>query len=122
MIRMMSMKDHLYAGKRLKAGDKFVCRGESDARLLRALGRAIDYTAPPEPVHVPAKKYTPPGTYATAAVVAAPEHVFAPPVVVDTSAAEFDDVPSFIDGGHTEDAATKPKRAYRRRDMKADAE
>ena len=94
---MISLQDHLYGGKRLKSGDKFEVRGQSDARLLKALGRAIDYTPPPEPVYEKPKIYT--RAYSTAAVVA--------------------DVPSFVDGGSV-DEVTKPKRAYRRRDMKAD--
>jgi hypothetical protein len=118
-IQMISIAPHIYAGKRLQVGDKFVCRGQSDARLLRALGRAIDYTPPPvveykPPVKTVRKYFTAP------AVVDDGEYVFPAPAVSAPSAEAPADAPDFVDGGATTDAATKPKRAYRRRDMKAD--
>lgn len=39
-IEMVTKQPHLYGGKRLKAGDAFQVSGESDAKLLTALGRA----------------------------------------------------------------------------------
>lgn len=124
MIPMISLQAHLYAGKRLKPGDKFDARGESDARLMRALGRAIDYTAPPEPVHVPARKYTPPSdTYliATAsAVEPLPGSIAEPSWKIDVTTLN-DTEPTVADCEPPPVEVERPKRAYRRRDMKADA-
>jgi hypothetical protein len=117
-IPMISLVAHLYAGKRLKAGDKFECRGQSDARLMRALGRAIDYTPPPPIEYKPPVKTA--RKYFTAAVVDDGEYVFPAPAVSAPSAEALADAPDFVDGGATAEAAAKPKRAYRRRDMKAD--
>ena len=41
MIRMLALQAFPYAGRRLIAGQRFDCRGESDARLLEALKRAM---------------------------------------------------------------------------------
>jgi hypothetical protein len=115
MIPMISLQAHVYAGKRLNPGDKFECRGQSDARVLRALGRAIDYTAPPEPVHAPARTYTPPGTYSTAAV----KPQWRADVTADAEPKDLEaEEPPQI--GSDDHDAPKPKRDYRRRDMKAE--
>ena len=39
-VLMISLKDHIYASRRLRCGAQFSARGQSDARLLVALGRA----------------------------------------------------------------------------------
>ena len=41
MIRMLALQAFPYAGRRLIAGQRFDARGESDARLLEALKRAM---------------------------------------------------------------------------------
>jgi len=45
-VRLIALKAHRYAGKQLKPGDAYEASGESDARLMRALGNARD----PDPV------------------------------------------------------------------------
>jgi hypothetical protein len=119
-IQMISLAAHLYAGQRLQAGDKFTCRGESDARLLRALGRAINYTPPPPVEYKPPVK-TVARKYFTAAVLADE------PAAKSPSEALMDMLPSQLVPGVGEhepagfaEGGIKPKRAYRRRDMKAD--
>lgn len=39
-VQMISLKPHVYAGRPLKAGDTFLARGETDARILIAIGKA----------------------------------------------------------------------------------
>lgn len=39
-VPMIASKSFVYAGKRLKAGDSFTARGESDARVLEAVRNA----------------------------------------------------------------------------------
>lgn len=53
-IEMVALKPFPYGGKRLKPGQRFEVKGQSDARLLRALDRAADFS-PPGFVAPPAK-------------------------------------------------------------------
>ena len=60
-IKMISKSSHTYGTRRLKAGDEFEVSGQSDARLLHALGRADMVAAkmnakpvPPAPAPAPA--------------------------------------------------------------------
>lgn len=39
-VQMIALKAFVYAGRRLQAGDPFVARGESDARVLEAVRNA----------------------------------------------------------------------------------
>lgn len=39
-VSMITLKEHVYGGKRLKPDAEFQATGEQDARLLTALGRA----------------------------------------------------------------------------------
>lgn len=95
-IRMISLKPHLYAAKRLAVGAEFEASGETHARLLVALGRAARAELKQEVAQTPA----------TAPVVEAP--VVAPAVKTPRRRA--------IDQ-EGEPEAVKPKRTYRRRDM-----
>lgn len=45
-IPLVAQKAHVYAGKRRRPGDTYEARGVTDARLLVALGQAIE--APPQ--------------------------------------------------------------------------
>lgn len=57
-VPMIASKAFTYAGRRLKAGDPFPARGESDARVLAAIGNAKRDTQVPtaitDPVPAPA--------------------------------------------------------------------
>lgn len=68
-IPMTAIKDQVYAGRRIKAGAEFEVSGQSDARLLKALGRAKD-RAPVAPTPVPVVS-TPRSTYSTRMLAAA---------------------------------------------------
>jgi hypothetical protein len=46
-VPMKARRSFPYAGKRLKAGDEFQARGESDARVLAAIGHAERVVAAP---------------------------------------------------------------------------
>lgn len=65
MVKMKALRDFPYAGKRLKKGDEFDCRGESDAKTLSAVGFAQRHV----PVVVVAAPVTPTISYATRALV-----------------------------------------------------
>lgn len=100
MIKMVSSTSHLYAGRRLKAGDAFEARGRGDARLLRALGRAVDAPAP-APVAEPVPALLMPKRQYVRKVVEPAPIAFVSPL------AEPEEAP-------------KPKRQYKRRDMTAE--
>lgn len=65
-IPMTALRDFPYAGKRLKKGQDFNARGQSDARLLKAIGHARE--AAPAQVQPPVAS----GTYNTRMLTAAP--------------------------------------------------
>lgn len=112
MIPMICTKALPYAGRRLKPGDAFNARGESDARLLAAIGKAVRAPAPtPIPAAPPVvpRAFTPP-----APVVAAPEPAGDP---APTPAAPAVDAPAT---GYASTAQERTKRAYRRRDLTAE--
>lgn len=70
MIPMKCLKSTTYAGKRLRPGDHFEARGESDARVLSAI-RTAERCVRPAPA--PAAD-----TYMTRALTAAPAQVREP--------------------------------------------
>jgi hypothetical protein len=91
-IQLLALVPQIYAGRKVAAGSNFIVRGESDARLLIAIGRAASVpVAPVIPVPPPvARKWT-------RAVVAVP-----------------------IAEPEEQEEAPKPKRQYKRRDMTAE--
>lgn len=131
-IALVSLQRHVYAGRRLKPGDEFEARGQSDARLLIALKRADFAPAVPEP--------EPELAAAPAAVVELP--IAAPvaiepapaPEVVTTDAPSADaaePAPTPVDEQPAEQPPqapaesapaepVKPRRQYKRRDMTAE--
>lgn len=86
-VRMKARRSFPYAGKRFKAGQEFNARGETDARVLAAVGHAERVTAPaPTPAPTPA-----PRAYLTRAIAAAPVQVVmraAPPAPEPVQSAE----------------------------------
>lgn len=75
MIPMKCTKSVVYAGKRLQPGIEFQARGEKDARVLAAIGKAERLTVAP---------VAPPATYSTRMMTAARA-----PAVAQAPAAEY---------------------------------
>jgi hypothetical protein len=93
-IAMIATKSQVYAGRRIEPGTRFEVNGSGDARLLTAIGRAIEAPPAPEPAPAPV----------------APRQiarVFLPKVDATETPDESD--------------APKVKRTYRRRDMTAES-
>lgn len=125
-IEMVALKPFTYGGKRLKPGQRFEVKGQSDARLLRALDRAADFSPPvfiaplavkPRRVEVrPAVIETAPAVEpAVSLEVEAPE---AEPRAEE--APEPKEKPAPVEPEAEPDVSLrtgKPKRQYRRRDM-----
>lgn len=109
-ISMLSTDSHVYAGRRLKAGDAFEARGRGDVRLLKALSRAVEAT-PPAPVPDPLPALLmPKRQYVRKVVEPEPEQEQASipePIAFASPFAEAEETP-------------KPKRQYKRRDMTAE--
>jgi hypothetical protein len=57
-VPMKARRSFPYAGKRLKAGDEFQARGESDARVLAAIGHAERVIAAPAAPPIAATGYS----------------------------------------------------------------
>ncbi len=61
-VPLQALRSFPYAGRRLKAGDQFPAKGESDARVLVAIGHATRHVQPttaitdPEPASVATKR------------------------------------------------------------------
>jgi hypothetical protein len=119
-IPMISTLPHLYAGKRHAVGDAFEATGRSDAKLLLALGRAVEAPLPtaaaepsaaaPEPAAKTKRTYTRRVLTAEAAQppAATPQPHFQPP-----SGAQWGPVIGTPIGGPLEDT-------YARRDLEAE--
>lgn len=67
-VPLTAIKDHVYAGRRVKAGADYEASGQSDARLMKALGRAKDREVIVAPAPVVSK---PVQTYSTRMLTAA---------------------------------------------------
>lgn len=146
-MKMLSLKPHVYAGRRLKTDEEFECRGQSDRRLLIALGRAKD--APVVAALLKARELTPTGVVLTEGDADADlrglprpdnhnrsswvenEPVNAQPYVEATTI--NDSEPVFVEAGdqprpwsdyeapaEISPRTGKPKRTYKRRDMVAE--
>lgn len=99
-IPMTARKSMVYAGRRVGEGTRFDARGESDARVLEAIGNAARaHIEPPPPVVVPE------------------------PLPARKTVAKRDQVAEVpAQAQAVEEAqAEKPKRHYRRRDMDAES-
>lgn len=94
-IAMITLKPHTYAGRHLRAGDRFEADSAAHRKLLQALGRAQD---------APAAESAAPAALLRLAL--RPQ---------DTNAVEGEKVPLVREG------AAKPKRIYRRRDLRAES-
>lgn len=128
-IEMIALKPLTYAGKRRKTGEEFPVRGQSDARVLIAIGSA-DFApadeedlppAPPETVRVAAPAPAPieqPAAAETPKPGPEPETrtEAAEPPAGDATASE-----SPAAGAAEPDAEAKPRRTYRRRDLTAES-
>ena len=140
-ISMKAIKPHVYAGKRIAAGQVYEVRGQSDARIMKALGRSADHAEEVRPEAGPrqVEPVAPPvtSTYSTAAIRPSEALMDLLPSRVVPGDGEHKpagfaeggmtaDVPSFPDGGLVQAASLdstdvpRVKRAYRRRDMKAE--
>lgn len=95
-IPMVTLRAHVYAGRRLNPGDRFEATGQGDASLLKAIGRAEVYK--PAPVVV--------------APVLAPEPVFKLKDHADNAAET-----AAVEG----EEYVRPKRQYRRRNLTAES-
>ena len=102
-IQMTCLKPMQYAGRRVQAGDQFEAYGESDARVLTAIGKAARYT--PAPVVVIVPKIVP------RAILTTTPRAHVPPLPLPPAPA--------LTADETDDE-TKTKRQYRRRDLTAD--
>ena len=84
-VPLKAKRDFPYAGHRIRKGQDFDARGQSDALLLKAIGHAEDRPAA-APVAAPA-----PQTYSTRMMTAAtPAPVFATPPPIVTAGDDLD--------------------------------
>lgn len=120
MIRMVSLKSHVYGGKRFQAGDEFTARGKQDAKLLEAVRHAMRVPAPVAAIEGP--------VYQTKVVVAEPVVEPVAEAVVESAAEPeviliFDEAPVVAEEAPTfveEPQPVKQKRTYKRRDLTAE--
>lgn len=142
-VPMIASKGFTYAGRRLKAGDPFEARGESDARVLEAIQNARRGTVPPPPLPDPLPIATDGATkrgrgYRKQALEA--ESLTSatqnpPPSAGDASPSDLGNAdkpePGQLeaaqdaqpaDGASAADAPTSTRRHYRRRDLAGAAE
>ncbi len=125
-VQMITLRAHVYQNKRLAPGTRFEATGQSDARLLAALGRAtlapVDVPREASPAPAPAKaEERKPAAKPTAEAKAESDRLFftrqfsEPP-----AAAAATTMPAPPQPGAAVDEEIKPKRAYRRKDMTAE--
>lgn len=93
-VRMICTRPTKYAGKRLQPGDRFVVKGERDARIMRAIKAARD-PGPDDFARPPAQAATTQAYETRSLTARQPEAAEQPP-------------------------AEKPKRTYTRRDQVAE--
>lgn len=92
-VSMIASKDMVYAGRRIRAGTGFETTGESDARVLEAIGHAK--RRPPEP----------------------PKAAVVVPQVEVTSRRTWHRT---VEASPVSETLAKPKRQYRRKDETAE--
>lgn len=134
-VPLQALRGFPYAGRRLVAGEQFNARGESDARLLCAVGHATRHIQVPEPLPQIAvaplatkrgKSYRTEALVAQAAADAAPETPGASPLASEAQASESGTAEK-PDTGNVETAppaaeAAPARRRYTRRDMSSGAD
>ncbi len=117
-VQMITLKAHVYANKRLTAGERFEATGQSDARLLTALGRATL-----APADVP-REALPPAKPEERKLAAKPPAEAKPTPDRLFFTRQFAEPPATATTmpGSTEPTAAdeKPKRSYKRKDMTAE--
>lgn len=121
-VHMKATKAFPYAGRRLAVGDEFDARGKQDARLLIAIGKAVEFTPEVEakyPQQHAASVFKPNIPKSLEDVLpagAAPDVDQVHPTTVTVDSVVTNSLPA----EPTEVVpAEKPKRQYRRRDMTA---
>ncbi len=133
-VPLQALRGFPYAGRRLVAGEKFEARGESDARVLCAVGHATRHIQVPEPLpEIVAPVTTKRGRgYRTQALVAqpaadaAPETPGASPLANEAQASESGTAEK-PEAGTLETAppaadAAPARRRYTRRDQTSGAD
>lgn len=134
-VPLQALRGFPYAGRRLVAGEQFNARGESDARLLCAVGHATRHIQVPEPLPQIAvapvatkrgKSYRTEALVAQAAADAAPDTPGASPLASEAQASESGTAEK-PDAGNVETAppaaeAAPARRRYTRRDMSSGAD
>lgn len=128
-VPLQALRAFPYAGRRLKAGDQFEARGESDARLLCAIGHATRHvqvpTAITDPVPAPAETKRGKG-YRKQVLEAQPSSDATPPAALERETPEAQASESGIaekPGAGDAEAAppveqpTTTRRRYQRRDL-----
>lgn len=119
-VPLVALKPLIYGGRRYVPGDEFTARGQSDARVLIAIGKADFATADmaPEPETVRVAVAAPAAAAAPAddakAVEAAPAQ---PAAQTEQPAAEQLELAPDADAPAAE---ARPRRTYRRRDMQSE--
>ncbi len=126
-VPLQALRSFPYAGRRLKAGDQFPAKGESDARVLVAIGHATRHVQVPTAITDPApvatkrgKGYRKQSLEAQASTDAAPAHLLGP--VASEAQASESGTAEKPEAGTLETAppADEPaptRRRYGRRDL-----
>lgn len=121
-VHMKTVKPLVYAGRRLAVGAEFDARGKQDARLLAAIGKAVEFT--PE-AKLPTPTQLAPTALKPRSQQAQPASDFAPVVAHAESAPQaveiIDPVAAIANPAPMVQASDRErtKRQYRRRDMTA---
>lgn len=133
-VPLQALRGFPYAGRRLAAGEKFEARGESDARVLCAVGHATRHIQVPEPlpeIVAPVatkrgKGYRTQALVAEAAADAAPETPGASPLASEAQASESGTAekpePGKLETAPSEADAAPARRRYSRRDQASGAD
>lgn len=128
-VPLQALRAFPYASRRLKPGDQFEARGESDARLLCAIGHATRHvqvpTAITDPVPAPVatkrgKGYRKQSLEAQASTDAAPAHLLGP-VASEAQASESGTAEKpeagTLETAPPADDPAPTRRRYQRRDL-----
>ena len=131
-VPLQALRAFPYASRRLKPGDQFEARGESDARLLCAIGHATRHVQAPTAITDPApvatkrgKGYRKQSLEAQASTDAAPANLLGP--VASEAKASESGTAEKPEAGTLETAPPAPdpapfRRRYQRRDLTGTSE